>query len=335
MPYVNWRRYRDEFETLAQGIKSGEYSNRDITTALRTICRDDSALDEMHLGTESFVVSFLEFLFFSAEGPYSPGFLRYAPVIESLIRSSDNLRLLINHNAANALSNMVLNKRGKLKFSIADSLELTQLLDWWVRFGLTPVNRREVFDAALLKPTIPHRLTYHDPGLLIRLAEVFPEYLDKFWPDSLTYEEAQLHLETIAELPSRRRYRHVLNEMIQEGYSLQDVIAQEESRILPVQIRRKTFLAYLVKKQHNDTCQICNALGCTATSKAEKSVITVHHIVPLSQGGEDIASNMLVVCSRHHKAIHAGTIQVTKRSHIQVICPNKTFILSADNQHHK
>ena len=40
--------------------------------------------------------------------------------------------------------------------------------------------------------------------------------------------------------------------------------------------------------------------------------VEVHHIVPLSMNGKDKAENMLTICPRHHRAVHAGEIILDK-----------------------
>lgn len=307
MPNLNWRRYQSDFDSLAEELHNGRVLNHaGLLCTLQGICRNDRAYHHLHVGVPSYLVAFLEFLFFRAEGPYSPGFTKYACIITVLFASSEELRSLIDRNAADALGNMVLNRRGRLKFTIADRLELDLILQWWSRFGLSPVTRREIFETILHKTTVPRRIAEQDPGLIIRLSEVFPEYLDEFWPYDLSREELEMRLGSSAPPPSHRRYRQIYEQMMSQESRLEHIIVQEELRILPIQVKRNSFLAFLVKQLHEETCQICRA-GLAAPYATP---VTVHHIIPLSQGGDDTASNMIVVCSLHHQAIHRGTIVV-------------------------
>lgn len=77
---------------------------------------------------------------------------------------------------------------------------------------------------------------------------------------------------------------------------------------------------------HNDKCQIC-ALLDGLSEFTYISPITVHHIIPLSEGGLDIARNMLVVCLEHHRAIHAGQIQVLLGDKIEIRYPDGTCLI--------
>ncbi|MFH0966192.1 MAG: HNH endonuclease [Methanobacteriota archaeon] len=292
-----------------------------LNNKLRKICQNDPAVHLTFLGTESYLVAFLEFLFFRAEGPYSPGFIAYAECIRLVFTSSESLCILLDHNAADAIGNMVLNKRGKLKFAIADHLELMIILDWWVIFGLRPISQRQVFEAIIRKSTISNRIATHDPGLILRLLEVFPVYLSEFCPADLTHEEIAQRQSDVSPLPSQRRYRRLYEEMISDGQDLSMMIKEEEQRILPMEIKRNTLLGFLVKQLHHETCQICNLCGHTD----KDPIMTVHHIIPLSEGGVDVAKNMLVVCRHHHQAIHTGEIQVRLDTLIEIRSPDRIF----------
>jgi hypothetical protein len=328
MVSVNWRTYRDEFENLSDVLISGvtpDFSDLDRT--IREICKNDPASDRTFLGAGSYLVSFLEFLFFKAEGPLSPQFGLYVGIIKLVFSSSEPLRLLMDHNAADAIGNIVLNKRGRLKFAIADHLELMSLLDWWVWFGLQPVSQRDVFMAIMKKSTILNRITALDPGLIMRLLEVFPAYQIEFCPVTLAKEDILSRQTDVRPLPSQRRYHRIYRKMILEGHDLAGVIREEEKRILPVQVKRNTFLGFLVKQLHHESCQICELVD----EKHPDSLITIHHMVPLSEGGKDIARNMLVVCTHHHQEIHAGEILVRVHTLIEVRYRNDIFHIIPNN----
>jgi len=198
------------------------------------------------------------------------------------------------------------------------------ILDMWVRFGLIPVSQRQVYEAVMKKSTISRRIMARDPGVILRLVEVFPEYRKEFCPDTLTKEDLIRKQADIQPLPSQRRYHHLYDQIIRNRRDIAEVIREEEQRILPIQVKRNTFLGYLVKKAHQETCQICDLIHESQTG----SIITVHHITPLSEGGKDIARNMLVVCRHHHQAIHAGEIQVRCDNLIEIRCRNDILYIN-------
>ncbi len=322
MAHLNWHRYCLQFHRLAVELISDRYPDPSCLTAdLCQICRDDPVCNELRLGVESFRIAFLEYLFAQAEGPFSGKFSEYGRAIRILLGSSEPLRNLISFNAPDAIGNMVLNKRGRLKFLIADHLELMMLLEWWPRVGLEPVSEHDVLDAILKKPYIHHRLASGDPGVLLRLLEVFPDYQDDFWKEQVSREDLAARLETLTPPPSYRRYHRLYTTYLKEGTDIREIINQEENRILPLQQTRNTFLAYLVKKFHNDSCQVCKVCG----TGHEDRDIAVHHIIPLSCGGEDRAWNMLVVCRPHHQAIHDSRVHVSVDDAVHIRCDSKTY----------
>ena len=87
---------------------------------------------------------------------------------------------------------------------------------------------------------------------------------------------------------------------------MDEMIAKENKRKLPKKVKRNVALSYLVKFKHNFQCQICKILG--VKNKDEQS--EAHHIVPLSKGGKDHSDNLIVLCRRHHREVHAGELKL-------------------------
>jgi len=310
MKGLNWRRYQECFERLADGMQSGSISGPQAFNVDLSECTDgDPASSQSFLGVSSSLIAYLEYLFWRADGPYFHGFESYALLIQALFSWFPDLRSLIDHNAPDALGNMVLNRRGRLKFSIADQAELGIILDWWERFHLLPVSPRQVLDAILQKSTIQDRIVQGDPRLILRLIDVFPEFAEEVNPENIPREELIVSSGAITPPPSERRYRRILEQYLDAGGDLGSLIREEERRILPMQMRRNRFLAYLVRQEQKNTCQICKVRGEITCGS-----VAVHHIVPLSLKGKDRADNMLVTCAPHHAAIHAGEIVLTIRN---------------------
>jgi len=325
MAHLNWRKYQTLFDQFTDEFLSVRPPSESlILPRLQDICHDDPAADLMILGVESPLIAFLEYLFSRAEGPYSSRFLSYSSLITIVFHISPPLCSLLNLNAADTIGNMILNKRGRLKFSIADHLELTLLLDWWSISGLKPVAEHDILDAILHKATISHRIASHDSELLIRLVEVFPSYQLDFFPPDITRVDLLSSRQNTTPLPSHRRYHHLYTRLLEQGKDLKQMIREEEKRMLPMQTRRNTFLAFLVRQLHEDQCLICTLIG-VPTHQVQDLQITVHHIIPLSEGGTDKARNMLVVCKPHHMAIHGGQIQVSMTDMIEVRLQSRVF----------
>lgn len=318
MKPLRWRNYISCFDLIARRIRDGELAGGDIQDAVKACTADDPRSKQHALGVPSASVAFLEYLFLEAGGPYSPGFEWIAEVIQIVFSNDPNLRHLIDLNASDALANMILNKRGRLKFLISDQVELCSILEWWVRFGLLPVTPRQVFDAILNKPTIRDRIQKGDPLLILRLLDVFPEYADEVNPAGYSRESLITAAGTITKPPSERRYHHLYTAAQNAGRDIHSLIREEEQRILPMQMRRNRYLSYLVRILHGNVCQICAARG-----EETRGPVEVHHIVPLSMHGKDLAENMITLCVHHHQAVHSGAIIVSREDETLIIRENE------------
>ncbi|WP_373839310.1 HNH endonuclease [Methanospirillum sp.] len=332
MKSMHWRDFHRCFDAVAKKIRADDIKgDAEIQGALDGCTAGHILSDKDVLRVPANLVSFLEYLFHQAEGPYSPDFEWNAEVIRILFTSFPGLQNLINLNAADALANMVLNKRGRLKFLVSDQAELLIILEWWRRFGLIQLSSREVFDALIEKPTIKDRIESGDPLLIIRLLDVFPDYDKEVNPKGYDYETLMQAAGAVTGPPSERRYHRLYTTALKSGKDIYSLICEEERRILPMQMRRNRFLAYLVKNLHDNTCQVCSAMGEMTNGPVE-----VHHIVPLSMNGRDKAENMLTICPRHHRAVHAGEIILDKTNeNIKISYSGETWTISVNHNRKK
>lgn len=315
MRTIRWKNHEICFESVLQGMIACDSTKPfDFSYALKKCTNYDPLADQEILGVSSVSIAFLEFLFHKAEGPYSPDFEQIAAIICIFFHRNPHLQNLIDLNSADALANMILNKRGRLKFLISDQLELQNIIKWWRKFGLATLSPELVFDAIMSKPTIRDRLDAGDPLLMIRLSDVFPEHIDAINPDKISRELLIEMAGTIRGPPSERRYHQLYQKFVNEDKNIWSVIEAEQKRILPMQMKRNRFLAYLVKKVHGSKCQICSLTG-----EEREGPVEVHHIIPLSMNGKDSADNMLVTCLFHHKAIHSGRILVSRENELMTI----------------
>jgi len=67
--------------------------------------------------------------------------------------------------------------------------------------------------------------------------------------------------------------------------------------------RGKTSIRLFAKRWLPQQCAICgwHAASCDA-----------HHIVPLKSGGENILSNMIILCPNHHRMVEEGLLSSTQ-----------------------
>jgi len=311
---MGWGEHTDELQLLSDDIVEKRLTTID---AIQQRLEQILGPGEKKFGVDFQLVAFLEYLFFKSQGPYSPYFLRYSSIIRFLIIRSPAFRNLLNNSGADAIGNMILNGRGRLKFIISDFFELGYVLDFWETCGLEKLTPRKIFQAILTKKGIFYRVQKQDPDLLIRLSNVFPMFEKEINPENVDL----ISLSAIAHNPFRDYYESIIEYHIHQGLALEEIIQLENSRKRDPDVKRNHFLSYLVRKHQNFQCQICSGV-----SPSQNFVdIQVHHIVPISANGEDLSSNMLVACKFHHKEIHSGRITLEKGEKIIINCNGGQF----------
>ena len=80
--------------------------------------------------------------------------------------------------------------------------------------------------------------------------------------------------------------------------------------VISRRIIRDTVLTKRVKEFHDFRCQVCDEqlVQANGSPYAEGA-----HILPLSQGGPDVAENMLCLCPNHHVMLDSGSIFIDDR----------------------
>ena len=102
------------------------------------------------------------------------------------------------------------------------------------------------------------------------------------------------------------RFEKIINYYKKKGFSIEEMIQMENKRELPVGVKRNNLLSFLVRKANGFKCELCK------TEVKRSDMIQTHHIIPLSEGGEDHSRNMIVLCEQHHDSVHAGEIMLER-----------------------
>ncbi len=251
-------------------------------------------------GDDTRTIAFLEFCFYMADGPYSRKFAFFITLLRKIFRIYPPLRGLLNRSGAAAIGNMVLGAKGKLKLEISDLYELRIILRAWKKMGLKPESPYSILKAVMEKRAVQKKIKENNPFLLARLREIFPMFKDKFLK-----KDYDLNLALYEHFKSR--FDTVIDYYEKKGYSIEEMIRTENERKMPVGVSRNNLLAFLVKKFKSFRCQACEKFNL---KQARFHQIQVHHIIPLSEGGGNESSNMLVLCERHHKEVHQGKMTI-------------------------
>ena len=77
------------------------------------------------------------------------------------------------------------------------------------------------------------------------------------------------------------------------------VLAKEDAAKAAARLQRKAMAA--VRKRDG---RICRVPGCKVSSTH------THHVLYRSKGGKDTTSNLVRLCQRHHRYVHAGLLRI-------------------------
>jgi len=287
---INWKPQINKLTRLSLEIyKDKEFTEETFFQKLSLIFNDSKLV----ANTDNRTIAFLEFCFYMADGPYSRKFKFFVIVLRKVFAVYPPLRKLINKSGAAAIGNMTLGAIGKLKLEISDLYELKQVLWAWDKMGLRRNTMNSVFSAVRKKSIVKRGISEKNPFLLARLKAIFPMHQNSFIPSNLNLNQALYdHF--------KERFEKIISDYKENGLSIEEMIQKENERELPVGVKRNNLLSFLVRKANGFKCELCK------TEIKRSDTIQTHHIIPLSEGGEDHSRNMIVLCESHHESVHAG-----------------------------
>jgi 5-methylcytosine-specific restriction enzyme A len=96
-------------------------------------------------------------------------------------------------------------------------------------------------------------------------------------------------------------------------------IKRVESSVYP----RSAEVRNLALKRAQGICQLCGQAGFLTSSG--KQYLETHHIIPLSEGGEDTLSNVVALCATDHKRAHFSSVSSTLQIQLLEIASIGTF----------
>jgi len=293
---IDWKPQINKLTHLSLEIyKDQEFTRETLIRKLSQIFIDHRIVEN----TDNRTIAFLEFCFYMADGPYSRKFSFFVLVLRKVFAVYPPLRKLINKTSAAAIANMTLGAIGALKFEISDLYELKRVLWAWEKMGLRRTTINSVFTVVRKKYKVKRAISNKNLFILARLKAIFPMYQKSFLPSKLNLNQALYdHF--------KQRFEKIINKYKEKGLSIEEMIQKENERELPVGVKRNNLLSFLVRKANGFKCELCK------TEKKRSNTIQTHHIIPLSEGGEDNSRNMIVLCESHHEIVHAGEIMIER-----------------------
>ena len=293
---IDWKPQINKLTRLSLDIyKDQELTEETFIQKLSLIFIDFKLVEN----TDSRAIAFLEFCFYMADGPYSRKFNFFVSVLRKVFAVYPPLRKLINKTGAAAIGNMTLGAIGKLKLEISDLYELKQVLRAWDKMGLRRKTINSVFSVVRKKFIVKRGISEKNTFLLARLKSIFPMFQKSFIPSNLNLNQALYdHF--------KERFEKIISDYREKGLSIEEMIQEENERELLVGVKRNNLLSFLVRKANRFKCELCK------TEKKWSYTIQTHHIIPLSEGGEDHSRNMIVLCESHHESVHAREFMIER-----------------------
>ena len=294
--HIDWKPQINKLTRLSLEIfKDKKFTEETFIQKLSLIFNDSKLI----ANTDNRTIAFLEFCFYTADGPYSRKFKFFVIVLRKVFAVYPPLRKLINRTGAAAIGNMTLGAIGRLKFEISDLYELKQVLWAWSKMGLRRNSINSVFSAVRKKFRVKWGISEKNPFLLARLKAIFPMYQKSFIPSSLNLNQALYdHF--------KKRFAKIISDYKEKGLSIEEMIQKENEREMPVGVKRNNLLSFLVRKANGFKCELCK------TEIKRSYTIQTHHIILLSEGGEDHSRNMIVLCESHHESVHAEELMIER-----------------------
>jgi predicted restriction endonuclease len=129
-----------------------------------------------------------------------------------------------------------------------------------------------------------------------------------------------------------------LERIHQLNATMADVALERICSVVVRTIRRDTQLIKALKKLCEFRCQFPGC-GVRIPKRASGFYIEVAHIQPVSQGGQSVIGNLLVLCPNHHKEFDYGDLEIFEQTtdRIRGTLNGKSFEIqipgSAANQH--
>jgi len=129
-----------------------------------------------------------------------------------------------------------------------------------------------------------------------------------------------------------------LERIHQLNATMADVALERICSVVVRTIRRDTQLIKALKKLCEFRCQFPGC-GVRIPKRASGFCIEVAHIQPVSQGGQSVIGNLLVLCPNHHKEFDYGDLEIFEQTtdRIRGTLNGKSFEIqipgSAANQH--
>ncbi len=82
-----------------------------------------------------------------------------------------------------------------------------------------------------------------------------------------------------------------------------DRLFDQHDRHIPLEVQRAVY------ERDTNTCRVCGWDMARWTAE-DPRILELHHLKPHRERGDNTAENLIVICSRCHDGVHAGTVMI-------------------------
>lgn len=129
------------------------------------------------------------------------------------------------------------------------------------------------------------------------------EYI-RLWGEAGQAEEPREEAQIAEQLATRS-----LASLMEQYQSKQPVLRPTRHTTTSAVFARDPLVVAIRKKLANNRCEVPDCTNHTFQTDNGEFYVEVHHIVPLSEGGEDSLENTAAICANHHKHIHHAKLR--------------------------
>lgn len=182
----------------------------------------------------------------------------------------------------------------KVPDSVACYIEHNKILNY---ISLLKKSNLDFIEYAILNTTqLPSMRNAHSIG--------FIEYLNgyHFIPENISTNMS--HLKNIL-TKEREKAKKLDIDLLKKKAILSPKIATK-ARVNQTQFVRNQYVVEYAKRIANGICQDCLQPAPFKSKANEEPFLETHHIIPLSEGGEDTIENTMALCPNCHRKRHYG-----------------------------
>ncbi|EAW38405.1 winged helix-turn-helix domain-containing protein [Lyngbya sp. PCC 8106] len=145
-----------------------------------------------------------------------------------------------------------------------------------------------------------------------RITEQGEQYLKDLCQEILQVKSTQITnaaIERAKEIifPNQKQFEYYLDQLREDG-----VLSTSETEEIQIKrVKRYQKITDQLKTKYKGCCQIKDC-GFTFIQKNGDNYAEAHHLVPLSEGGSQDASNVVILCPNHHRMFHYAVVSIGK-----------------------